>query len=339
MIKFFRKIRQKLLNKNKIGKYLLYAIGEIILVVIGILIALQINNWNEERKSADYTTLLFKKALEELKFNLEKANKVVAFYRGQDSLYYKVINKQVTKDDYKTSSRLVYLIMSGELVLLTDENFQKLISSEKPMTPEQDSLISNLKQLYSTSKAEVDIGDTLLPDFIFGLNKKYKDEKSWYAELINFGTNNEDMLNYFLSDPQYLNEVAYYRIAFLDIHLNAIDEFKIDALETYKELSAYLEVAIDTSLAKDFSDYTHYIGIYKDAQTTLHIEKEGDHLKGILTRNIDSAQVWDFNLYLESRTHFTTHPFFGKLVYNRNKEISDIVLTSRASQHRWEKVN
>lgn len=339
MIKFFRGLRQNMLTKNKFSKYLFYAIGEIILVVIGILIALQINNWNEERKSADYTTLLFKKALEELKFNLEKANKVVAFYRGQDSLYYKVINKQVTKDDYRTSSRLVFLIMSGELVLLTDESFQKLISSEKPMTPKQDSLLSSLKKLYSTSKAEVDLGDTLLPDFIFGLNKKYKDEKSWYADLVNFGTTNEDMLNYFLSDPEYLNEASYYQIAFLDIHLNAIDEFKIDALKRYKELSAYLEVAIDTSLAKDLTDYTHYLGIYKDAQTTLHIEQEADYLKGILTRNVDSAKVWDFNLYLDSRTHFTTHPYFGKLVYNKDEEVSDLILTSRASQHKWEKVN
>lgn len=46
MIKFFRKIRQQLLVENKISKYLLYAIGEIVLVVIGILIALSINNWN-----------------------------------------------------------------------------------------------------------------------------------------------------------------------------------------------------------------------------------------------------------------------------------------------------
>ena len=49
MIKFFRKIRQNLLIENKTGKYFKYAIGEIILVVIGILIALQINNWNENR--------------------------------------------------------------------------------------------------------------------------------------------------------------------------------------------------------------------------------------------------------------------------------------------------
>jgi len=50
MIKFFRRIRQQLLTENKFNKYLLYASGEIVLVVIGILIALQINNWNEQRK-------------------------------------------------------------------------------------------------------------------------------------------------------------------------------------------------------------------------------------------------------------------------------------------------
>ena len=53
MIKFFRRIRQKLLEENRFSKYLLYAMGEIILVVIGILIALQINNWNEARKNSN----------------------------------------------------------------------------------------------------------------------------------------------------------------------------------------------------------------------------------------------------------------------------------------------
>ncbi|WP_445383656.1 hypothetical protein [Robiginitalea sp. IMCC43444] len=53
MIRFFRSLRQRLLTENKISKYLLYAIGEILLVVIGILIALQINNWNEERIRQD----------------------------------------------------------------------------------------------------------------------------------------------------------------------------------------------------------------------------------------------------------------------------------------------
>jgi len=54
MIKFFRKIRQNLLSEGKTGKYFKYAVGEIVLVVIGILIALSINNWNENRKTKQF---------------------------------------------------------------------------------------------------------------------------------------------------------------------------------------------------------------------------------------------------------------------------------------------
>lgn len=69
MLKFFRQIRQKLLQENRFSKYLLYAIGEIVLVVIGILIALQINNWNEQRKA----TIEEKEILENLYENLTLA--------------------------------------------------------------------------------------------------------------------------------------------------------------------------------------------------------------------------------------------------------------------------
>lgn len=67
MIKFFRRIRQGLLSENKFNKYLIYAIGEIVLVVIGILIALQINNWNENRKSNIQENLYLNRLLSENK--------------------------------------------------------------------------------------------------------------------------------------------------------------------------------------------------------------------------------------------------------------------------------
>jgi len=79
MIKFFRHIRKSLLMENKISTYLKYAIGEIVLVVIGILIALQINNWNESK-------------IEHL----------------EERTYYKNIQRQITEDKNAIVANLEY---------------------------------------------------------------------------------------------------------------------------------------------------------------------------------------------------------------------------------------
>jgi hypothetical protein len=68
MIKFFRHIRRSLIQKNQMGKYFKYAIGEIVLVVIGILIALQINNWNERKKEEAFEIEI----LQQIRANLIK---------------------------------------------------------------------------------------------------------------------------------------------------------------------------------------------------------------------------------------------------------------------------
>jgi len=66
MIKFFRKIRFDLMEKNKTGKYLKYAIGEIVLVVIGILIAISINNWNENRINDNIEKTYYQRFLDDV---------------------------------------------------------------------------------------------------------------------------------------------------------------------------------------------------------------------------------------------------------------------------------
>ena len=78
MIKFFRKIRQQLLTENKFSKYLLYAIGEIILVVIGILIALSINNWNENRKNSIEEKAILENLLENLKLSKTQSELLIS---------------------------------------------------------------------------------------------------------------------------------------------------------------------------------------------------------------------------------------------------------------------
>jgi len=77
MIKFFRQIRQKLLRENRFSRYLLYAIGEILLVVIGILIALQINTWNEDRKNLEKENYYLNSIKSSIKLSQSELDRVI----------------------------------------------------------------------------------------------------------------------------------------------------------------------------------------------------------------------------------------------------------------------
>ena len=77
MIKLFRKIRQKMLIENKISKYLIYAIGEIVLVVIGIFIAIQLNNLNENRKLQNKEDEYYCKFLEDVQQDLTQIETLI----------------------------------------------------------------------------------------------------------------------------------------------------------------------------------------------------------------------------------------------------------------------
>lgn len=83
MISFLRKIRHKLLQENRITRYLAYAIGEIFLVVIGILIALQINTWNEDRKYRNQEADFYSDVLSDLAKDLVKLDFLQEFHQNR----------------------------------------------------------------------------------------------------------------------------------------------------------------------------------------------------------------------------------------------------------------
>lgn len=113
MIKFFRKIRQKLLVENRFNKYLLYAIGEIILVVIGILIALQINNNNETKKERAFEIKMLHEVRKELildtiYFNMikKRAERTV---EGAKKLQYFYAKKSQSTDSVEKYGRMMFV--------------------------------------------------------------------------------------------------------------------------------------------------------------------------------------------------------------------------------------
>jgi len=146
MIKFFRQIRQKMLTENKVSKYLIYAIGEIILVVIGILIALQINNNNEVKKQRDKELHYLENIKKDLYLNIaqlddyiairtkaiESATIIVEHFEGKpitdyDAFSVHTIDIYTWRKFFQTNNTFQELVNSGNLALISDDSIKNIL--------------------------------------------------------------------------------------------------------------------------------------------------------------------------------------------------------------------
>jgi|GEM_PF-4049868 len=143
MSKIFRHLRKQVLIDRQIGKYLAYAFGEIILVVIGILLAFQINNWNEQRKNSNEELLLLKQLQSDLTFNLEEAldlnerlqiNKfgieglLNKLHQKEDSRMISVhLGQALRQSDFDYASSGYNLIQNGKAALISTDNVLKSV--------------------------------------------------------------------------------------------------------------------------------------------------------------------------------------------------------------------
>jgi len=162
MIKFFRNIRKTLLMENKTSKYLKYAIGEIILVVIGILIALQINNWNEERKQRnlemDYYCQLFEDVsqdavqvnyqIEKSEERLNSANTMLQMLQSDHPTYEKVMHEALG-----TLSLITYTLRPNITA------FEDLKSSGNLNILKDNTIKTKVTDYYSKLDGMIDVAD------------------------------------------------------------------------------------------------------------------------------------------------------------------------------------
>ncbi len=155
MIKFFRHIRQNLIMENKTSKYFKYAIGEIVLVVIGILIALSINNWSNNKQLRHTEQAYLLSLQSEFKTNLNKVNTTISDNKKLmndieqmltlfdsnvrdtisdkeiSGLIYSVFGNSVTYNPSK--GVLTDIISSGNLNLIQNEQLRQQLASFEAM--------------------------------------------------------------------------------------------------------------------------------------------------------------------------------------------------------------
>jgi hypothetical protein len=149
MLHFFRQIRQRLLTKNRFSKYIFYAIGEIVLVVIGILIAIQVDRWNERGKLKEEEYDILRQLQSEFTHNQTKLDSIHAAHKevnrclraliaaigpdpvpvSQDSLDYYIKEFSHIPTYHPNTGSVTSLLSTGKLVLISNDSLRLLISS------------------------------------------------------------------------------------------------------------------------------------------------------------------------------------------------------------------
>ncbi|WP_430468249.1 DUF6090 family protein [Winogradskyella ouciana] len=213
MIKFFRKIRENLLSEGKTGKYFKYAIGEIVLVVIGILIAIQINDWNENRKINKEETRFLTQLKEEFTINKEKLTKINDNNTKILEALQKVLDEMpidVKTVDLDTLSKNLYETyyfdtfdpIESTITELENNSF-KIISNKK---------LRSLLQSWKTVKEDFKDDENFAIEYAKDYNKYMQKHVS-----IDFGLKKPNTDLSFLTSIEFENWVRLRHIYYLDI--------------------------------------------------------------------------------------------------------------------------
>ena len=159
MIKLFRKIRYDLMGQNKTGKYLKYAFGEILLVVIGILIALSLNNWNERQKEKKNELVIVNSIFKELKENLENSLVFEKRYRMRLNILSILLKKDKDSLEFNSTrfSKLINRSWDAGIYTPINSNLNNLINSEELKLLSSNELKENLIEYDASVKRVLEI--------------------------------------------------------------------------------------------------------------------------------------------------------------------------------------
>ncbi len=224
----FKKTRPDASNKTGLRPKVGYALGEIILLVIGILIAVSINNWNEQRTRNNELNNILKIIKSDLEDDVAAAKKVQKSYSSYLPYVKAVLSGQVDKDYYIENPNMAFAIRGFPELSLHRRGYGLLQSYIDSGELSNDSLVGRIAAFYSTSTQDVRADDELRGQDQHDNLMSWKNTQPWWPEYT-FSQKIDGFIDYALNDRDYINRVASYYLIHYQAFLPELIRYQKDA--------------------------------------------------------------------------------------------------------------
>lgn len=229
-MKLFNKLRFRMVEGKRLKNYLVYGVGEIVLVVIGIMMALGINNWKQEQADQKELDRIIGVVKTDLKADLEEAKAIIEASKPDQNLTVKILYDPKFKDSIRDCEDCRYVLSRVYVPSFTSKGYELLSNFNKDIKT-KNKTVDSLLNFYNDYKREAfDIRSKLILDEIVDNMKYLRNNYDWFSKWFSAGKCNADCREYF-TGQDYMNRLTYYEALFFDDYLYGIELYQKD-LET-----------------------------------------------------------------------------------------------------------
>lgn len=234
-MKFFNKLRLDAMGKNKVSKYLAYAVGEIILVVIGILIAVAINDRQQEKEDREELYRILDIVKSDLKNDVKSIEEVLVDFKFTEDLMSKMLLEDNNSQVFLEKCSSCRYILSEYSTALLNTKGRNLLKSYNNIPGDSRVLVDSLNIFYDNYIDSIDLNNQFMKDEVISFNIYLRDNKSWFKDYFINGLCNQDCANYFQTQ-EYINRIALVNVVMSDALIPLFEKYKSDAEKFINQL-------------------------------------------------------------------------------------------------------
>lgn len=241
-MKIFRNFRFTSLTKKRVGKYLIYAFGEIILVVIGILIALWFNQRNQELQQKNLTKQTARQIIKLIELDNADIENILEEWKklGQtmDTILYQTpYNEPINRSCISCGE-----VLTGVSLPNISNRIPETISSKNLS---EGSILEKLTEIefhYFEGIEGINLYNDIITKYATKIMEEWQYNQSWFIEYITFGDCKGACIDYFYESTDYRKKIAYYNLLLVDAYYFSLIEFYEKNIKFISDLKKLLEI-------------------------------------------------------------------------------------------------